>query len=148
MKIYKDVLSGDKMFDDSFNMKLVDDSFYEVETINTPVAGDQGTVYINNLVKVYNLQVISVAKHDVSSLLDRYTKRLNDHLQQNDSGNQVDVNEKTKSLKERVVSNFDDYVFYTGASMDPAAMIVLFSTREDKTPIFTFWKHGLVEVEA
>lgn len=48
----------------------------------------------------------------------------------------------------RVLTNFGDYEFYTGESMNPDGMIALLNYRENgTTPYFTFWKDGVKEVK-
>lgn len=48
----------------------------------------------------------------------------------------------------KIVTNFKDYDFYIGESMDPDGMVVLMNYREDGvTPFVTIWKHGLTEMK-
>jgi len=52
------------------------------------------------------------------------------------------------SYAKKIVSNFKDYEFYIGESMDPDGMVVLLNYREDGvTPYITIWKSGLVEMK-
>jgi hypothetical protein len=47
-----------------------------------------------------------------------------------------------------VVTNFKDYEFFIGESMDPDGMVLLLNYREDgTTPYLTLWKDGLKEVK-
>lgn len=48
----------------------------------------------------------------------------------------------------KIVSNFKDYEFFIGESMDPDGMVILLNYREDGvTPFVTIWKHGLTEMK-
>lgn len=51
-----------------------------------------------------------------------------------------------QAYAKKIVSNFKDYEFLIGESMDPDGMVVLLNYREDGiTPYVTVWKHGLKE---
>jgi len=48
----------------------------------------------------------------------------------------------------KIVTNFKDYEFLIGESMDPDGMVVLLNYRDDGvTPFVTVWKHGLTEMK-
>jgi hypothetical protein len=40
MLVYKDIISGDELFSDSYPIKLVDDLYYEVEGKNISISND------------------------------------------------------------------------------------------------------------
>lgn len=51
-----------------------------------------------------------------------------------------------QAFVKKILSNFKDYEFFTGESMNPDAMVGLLNYREDGiTPFFTFFKDGLIE---
>ena len=51
-----------------------------------------------------------------------------------------------QAYAKKIVSNFKEYEFLIGESMDPDGMVVLLNYREDGiTPYVTVWKHGLKE---
>ncbi len=51
-----------------------------------------------------------------------------------------------QAFAKKIVTNFKDYEFLIGESMDPDGMVVLLNYREDGvTPYVTVWKHGLKE---
>ena len=53
-----------------------------------------------------------------------------------------------QAFAKKIVSNFKDYEFLIGESMDPDGMVVLLNYREDGvTPFITVWKHGLDEMK-
>jgi len=73
-------------------------------------------------------------------------KKVKEHMSANGaSEDEVKEFEKgAQTFAKRVVSNFKDYEFLIGNSMDPDAMVVLLNYREDgTTPYVTLWKHGL-----
>jgi len=53
-----------------------------------------------------------------------------------------------EAFAKKIIANFKDYEFYTGATLDPDGMIVLLNYRDDGiTPYLTFWKDGVVEMK-
>lgn len=53
-----------------------------------------------------------------------------------------------QAFAKKIITNFKDYEFFTGESMNPDGMIVLLNYREDGvTPYVTVWKHGLEEMK-
>lgn len=68
---------------------------------------------------------------------------------QDSNPERVEAFEKgAQAFAKKVVTNFKDYEFYTGESMNPDGMVALLNYREDGiTPYFTFWKDGLKEVK-
>lgn len=73
-------------------------------------------------------------------------KVLKKHLEANDPS-RVDIFTKgIQPVVKKIVSNFGDYQFFTGESMDPDGMVVLMNYREDGiTPYFIVFKDGCKE---
>lgn len=65
------------------------------------------------------------------------------------SADEVAAFEKgAQGFAKKIVSNFKDYEFLIGESMDPDGMVILLNYREDGvTPYVTVWKHGLDEMK-
>jgi len=169
MRIYKDIITGDEMFSDTYKMKLVDNVIYEVTgKLVTRRAGevvldganpsaeeaDEGTedgvesgvdIALNHrLVETFAFG----DKKSYTAYLKDYMKKLVEKLQEKDP-EQVDVfkTNMNKVMKE-LLGRFKDLQFFTGESMDCDGMVAICEYRDvdgDNIPIFTFFKHGLEE---
>jgi hypothetical protein len=59
-----------------------------------------------------------------------------------------DFETKAQGFAKKIVTNFKDYEFLIGESMNPDGMVILLNYREDGvTPYVTVWKHGLTEMK-
>ncbi|KAG6332960.1 hypothetical protein ID866_6134 [Astraeus odoratus] len=160
MLLYTDIIhepgsEGDEMFSDAFPIKLVDDIVYEVDCQMIIVGGatevdiganpsaeeatetlDDNASRVNNVVHSFRLQPTAFDKKAYLS----YLKARPIRVEAFEAGAQ-------KHAK-KIIANFKDYEFYTGASMNPEGMVALLNYRADgQTPYFTFWKDGLKEVK-
>ncbi|RPB21187.1 translationally controlled tumor-associated [Terfezia boudieri ATCC MYA-4762] len=165
MIIYKDVLSGDEMFSDAFPVKLVDDIVYEVDCAmiqqrkgvdvdigaNASAEGgdeelEDGVEIVNNVVASFQLSQTSFDKKGYLTYLKGYMKSIKAELSEKAPGEVTAFEKGASAFAKKIVANFKDYEFLTGASMNPDGMIALLNYREDgTTPYLTFWKHGLTE---
>jgi len=164
MLLYTDIISGDEMFTDAFEVLEIDDVVYEVncqmvqvkagadvDIGGNPSAEDgtgedleEGSTTVNNVVHSFRLQETSFSKADFLPYLKKYMKAIKDKL----PAERVPIFEKNASgFAKKILSNFKDYDFYTGESMDPDGMIALLNYRKEENrthiPYFTFWKDGL-----
>ncbi|KAF5298441.1 hypothetical protein FQR65_LT01220 [Abscondita terminalis] len=169
MRIYKDIITGDEMFSDTYKLKLVDDVLYEVygkliqrKQGEVAIAGfnpsaeeaDEGTdeaiesgvdiVLNHRLVESYAFG----DKKSYTAYLKEYMKKLVDKLQTN-SPDQVDVfkTNMNKVMKD-ILGRFKELQFFTGESMDVDGMVGLLEYREidgQSIPVMMFFKHGLEE---
>ncbi|EMD40737.1 translationally-controlled tumor protein [Gelatoporia subvermispora B] len=167
MLLYSDIIADDEMFSDAFPIKVIDDIVYEVDcqmiTIKegadvdigaNPSAEDaeeqleEGAVQVNNIVHSFRLQQTSFDKKSFLTYLKGYMKSVKAKLEEV-KPDRVEAFEKgAQAFAKKVVTNFKDYEFYTGESMNPDGMVALLNYREDGiTPYFTFWKDGLKEVK-
>ncbi|XP_067639971.1 translationally-controlled tumor protein homolog [Eurosta solidaginis] len=169
MKIYKDIITGDEMFADTYKMKLVDEVIYEVYgklvtrshgEINidgfNPSAeeADEGTDSATesgvDVVLNHRLQECFAFgdKKSFTLYLKDYMKKVLAKLEEN-APDQVDVfkTNMNKVMKE-ILGRFKDLQFYTGESMDCDGMVAMCEYREidgTSTPVLMFFKHGLEE---
>ncbi|XP_014094023.1 translationally-controlled tumor protein homolog [Bactrocera oleae] len=169
MKIYKDIITGDEMFADTYKMKLVDEVIYEV--YGKLVSRSQGEINIDgfnpsaeeadegtdsavesgvDVVLNHRLQECFAFgdKKSFTLYLKDYMKKVLAKLEQN-SPDQVDVfkTNMNKVMKE-ILGRFKDLQFYTGESMDCDGMVAMCEYREldgVSTPVLMFFKHGLDE---
>ncbi|KAL6921373.1 hypothetical protein ACHAPO_004922 [Fusarium lateritium] len=169
MLIYKDILNGDELISDSYDLKEVDGIVYEADcamieegNVNVDIGAnasaeeaaedlDDTVVKVNNIVNSFRLQSTSFDKKSYLTYLKGYMKRVKAALQEkNASEDEVKAFETgaSKFVKDKLLPNFKDFEFYTGESMDPDAMVVLLNYREDGvTPYIIVWKHGLTEMK-
>jgi hypothetical protein len=168
MIIYKDLISGDELMSDSYDMKEVDGVVYEVNCamitlgaveVNTGAnasaeVADEGTedgaVQVNNVVNSFRLQQTSFDRKSYLTHLSGYMKKVKEALKAKGADEDtVTAFEKYASgFAKKIVGGFKDYDFYVGESMDPDGMVVLMNYREDgTTPYVTVWKHGLTEMK-
>lgn len=167
MIIFKDIISGDEIISDSFDLKLVDDIVYEADCamitegavqVNTGAnasaeeadeALDDAETKVNNIVHSFRLQNTSFDKKSYLTYLKGYMKSVKQGLQAAGKGeDEVKAFESgaQKFVKEKLLANFKDFEFYTGESMNPDGLVVLLNYREDGvTPYVIVWKHGLKE---
>ncbi|KAL4954861.1 Mss4-like protein [Aspergillus filifer] len=177
MIIYKDILSGDEMVADTFNLKVVDGVFYEcdcrkymkstnedfqLEGANPSAeeAEDEGgegeKVMVHDIEDQFRLvwlkpeEGLKPSKDAFKGHLKTYMKKVLTKLQE--KGTPEDqINEFKKNAPaavKKILGNYDNYDILMGQSMDGDAMHVLIDFREDGvTPFATLWKHGLEEMK-
>jgi len=166
MIVFSDILTGDEMVTDSFDMKEVGDGIaYEVDgaliTVKqddvdtganasaeeTAEALEDGATQIINIVHTSRLQTTQFDKKTYLTYLKGYMKAVKAKMvEQGKSAEEVKEFETKAStfVKEKILAGFKDWEFYTGESMNPDGMVALLNYREDGvTPYFIFWKHGL-----
>ncbi|KAH8417267.1 hypothetical protein KR222_007619 [Zaprionus bogoriensis] len=169
MKIFKDIITGDEMFADTYKLKLVDEVIYEVQGKlvsrsdgDIQLAGanpsaeeaDEGTdVNVETGVDVvlnHRLQECFAFgdKKSYTLYLKDYMKKVLAKLEEN-SPDQVDVfkTNMNKAMKD-ILGRFKELQFFTGESMDCDGMVALCEYREingESVPVLMFFKHGLDE---
>ncbi|KAI9737720.1 MAG: hypothetical protein M1818_005724 [Claussenomyces sp. TS43310] len=168
MIIFKDLITGDEIISDSFDMVEKDGIVYEVDCamitegavhVDTGAnasaeegeeALEDGAVQVNNIVNSFRLQSTQFDKKSYLSHLKTYMKKVKEAMQAN-GASEADVaafQSGAQTFAKKIVANFKDYDFYVGESMDPDGMVVLMNYREDGvTPFITVWKHGLKEMK-
>eukprot|EP00027_Filamoeba_sp_ATCC50430_P005148 CAMPEP_0168551532 /NCGR_PEP_ID=MMETSP0413-20121227/6224_1 /TAXON_ID=136452 /ORGANISM="Filamoeba nolandi, Strain NC-AS-23-1" /LENGTH=172 /DNA_ID=CAMNT_0008582067 /DNA_START=79 /DNA_END=597 /DNA_ORIENTATION=+ len=169
MKIFKDFVSGDEMFSDTYPIKVVDEVAYEVETkmvnksteenfdigANPSQEGaeeeggvDSQTVTINNLIDASRLQPTMFDKKAYMGYIKAYMKRMLDRLNTQEGFDAKAWQGKMQAfVKARILDKWDDFTgFYTGENMDADGMVALQFYKEDGIiPYFYFFKDGLIE---
>ncbi|KAF7937566.1 uncharacterized protein EAE98_001880 [Botrytis deweyae] len=168
MIIYKDVITGDEIISDSYDLKEVDGVVYEVNcsmitigAVNVDTGAnasaeeaeegtEDGEQKVNDVVNSFRLNSTSFDKKSYLSHLKGYMKAVKAHLTKSGaSEEEITKFEKgAAAYAKKIVGGFKDYDFYVGESMDPDGMVVLMNYREDGvTPFITVWKHGLTEMK-
>lgn len=167
MLLYQDILSDDEICSDAYPLKEVDGIVYEVDcqTITvkpgadidiganpsaeeTAEALEDGAEQVNNVVYSFRLEKTSFDKKGYLTYLKGYMKAVKAKLQET-KPDRVEAFEKgAAAYAKKIVANFKDFEFYTGASMNPEGIVLLLNYREDGiTPYFTIWKDGLKEIK-
>jgi hypothetical protein len=163
MLLYKDIISGDEMITDAFDLKEVDDLVFEVDckmiTIREGADVDiganasaeeaaeeleDGMISVNNVVYSMRLVETQFDKKSYMTYIKGYMKKVKAYLEEK-SPERAEVFEKgVGAVVKRIVGNFKDYEFFVGESMDPDGGVALLNYREDgMTPYLTFFKDGL-----
>ncbi|KAI9279642.1 Mss4-like protein [Sporodiniella umbellata] len=166
MLLYNDIITGDELFSDAFPIKEVDDIAFEVDckmiTISdgdidigaNPSAegGDEevesASETVNNVVHSFRLAPTQFDKKTYMSYIKGYMKALKAKLAEANPDRVSAFEKGAATLVKKIITNFKDYEFYTGESMDPDGMVALLNYREDGvTPYFTFFKDGLKSIK-
>ncbi|RYN43826.1 hypothetical protein AA0112_g440 [Alternaria arborescens] len=168
MLIYKDILTGDEIISDSYNLKEIDGVVYEADCTKITVGGESFDTGANasaeeqeegaedsaetkiDVVYSFRLNETGFDKKGYLTYLKGYMKAVKDGLKKKgaDEATIKDFETKASGYAKKIISNFKDYEFFTGESMNPDGMIVLLNYREDGvTPYVTVWKHGLEEMK-
>lgn len=164
MIIYKDIISGDELLSDAYDLKLVDDVIYEANCDMVKVGGDNvdiganpssegadddvedGSEVVNNVVHSFRLQQTAFDKKSFLTYIKGYMKEIKSKLQETAPEEIPKFEKGAQTYVKKVVGSFKDWEFFTGESMDPDGMLVLLNYREDgTTPFVAIWKHGVSE---
>ncbi|KAK5116444.1 hypothetical protein LTR62_007992 [Meristemomyces frigidus] len=166
MIIFKDIITGDELISDSYDLKLIDGVVYEADCKKISIGGvdvdiganasaeeaDEGTEdttqQVLDVSYSFRLNETSFDKKSYLGHLKQYMKKVKETMKANGASDEdVTTFEKGAQGKAKdIVGKFKDYEFLIGESMDPDGMVVLLNYREDGvTPYVTFWKHGLKE---
>lgn len=160
--VLQDLISGDELLSDAYDLKLVDGVIYEADCqmvtvgdndidigANPSAEGgdddvDNTAETVNNVVYSFRLQQTQFDKKSFLTYIKGYMKTIKAKLQETNP-DEVETFEKgAMAYVKKVVGSFKDWDFYTGESMDPDAMLVLLNYREDgTTPYVAIWKHGV-----
>ncbi|KAI4129591.1 MAG: hypothetical protein LQ338_002165 [Usnochroma carphineum] len=161
MIIYKDIVSGDEIISDTYELVEKEDAVYEVNCKKVTLGSESFDIGANPSaeeaeegVEDSSKQVIDVVhgfrlnflgdeasgtrafatKKDYMGQLKTYMKKVSAKLKEGGADE-----EKIKAFQsgaqnyysKHIAPNFKDFDFYTGESMDPDGMVVLLNYRED-----------------
>ncbi|XP_049849606.1 uncharacterized protein LOC126319936 [Schistocerca gregaria] len=167
MIIYQDIITGDEVFSDSYTKRVEDDVVYVVETKDITVtegtyvdanvdedaaegatsdALDTISETVNNLEHGYNLVKTIFNKKNYLAYLKKYMAAVKAHLEKTNPDRVNPFMQGAREFTKKIMSNFDEYTFYTTESMDPDGIVLLkFWPNGENTPYFYIWKDGLTE---
>ncbi|KAI9705166.1 MAG: hypothetical protein M1820_005313 [Bogoriella megaspora] len=168
MIIYKDLVTGDEVLSDSYDIKEIDGVVYEADCKKINIGGenidiganpsaedgdealDDNTQQVIDVVHSFRLNETSFDKKSYLTHLKTYMKKVKEGMKaKGASDDDVKAFESgAQNYAKKIVGNFKDYEFLIGESMDPDGMVILLNYREDGiTPYVTVWKHGLDEMK-
>jgi len=168
MIIYKDLITGDEIISDSYDLKEVDGVAYEADCKKITVGNDNIDIGANpsaeeggedledsaqqviDVVHSFRLNETNFDKKTYLSHLKGYMKKVKEGMKEKGrSPDEITEFEKGASaFAKKIIAGFKDYEFLIGESMDPDGMVILLNYREDGvTPFVTVWKHGLTEMK-
>ncbi|KAL9132443.1 MAG: hypothetical protein Q9175_006385 [Cornicularia normoerica] len=161
MIIYKDIVSGDEIISDTYNLKDVDDVVYEVDCRKITKGADnvdiganpsaeeqeealeEGTKQVIDVVDGFRLNFLGDeasgsrafnTKKDFQGQFKGYLKKVVAKLKEGGKDEEF-IKNFQKGVQgyyaKHIVPNFADLDFYTGESMDPDGMVVFLNYRED-----------------
>jgi len=166
MIIYKDIITGDELISDSYDVKEIDGAVYEADCKKIQVGGENVDIGANpsaeegdegvddtketviDVVYSFRLNETSFDKKSYLSHLKGYMKAVKEKMKASGASDEAVKEFETgaSGYAKKIVANFKDYEFFIGESMDPDGMVILLNYREDGvTPYITIWKHGLKE---
>nr|ABB05536.1 translationally controlled tumor protein-like [Penaeus chinensis] len=169
MKIYKDLITDDELFSDTYPMKLVDGVIYEVTgRLVTRKVGDVQLIGSNpsaedvdegteeavesgcDIVLNHRLQegYAFGDKKGYTLYLKEYMKRIVDKLQETNPSEVDTFKTNINKYMKDVLGRFKDLQFFTGESTDIDGMVALQEYRDlngESRPVMMFFKHGLIE---
>jgi len=166
MYIYKDIVTGDEMISDSFKLTVVDDIVFEVEAKMVTVSEgsydiggnpstegaeedegvDTNARTVNNIVEAFRLQPTGYDKKDFTIYIKGYMKKVKEHLEKTKPERVEPFQAAATTFIKKILSKFNEYQFFMGASCDPeAGLAILFYKEDGIIPYFYFFKDGLKE---
>ncbi|KAI9538292.1 translationally-controlled tumor protein homolog [Gymnodraco acuticeps] len=165
MNIYKDVISGDEMFSNTFKLSI-SGLFYEVEgkTVTRTEGFDDALIGANasaeemtdgndsstisgvDIVLNHSLQRVEFTKKSFMAYIKGYVKAIKTHLEKENPDRVEAFKAEAPDAIKKIVANFSNYEFFTGESLDSEGLVGLLDYREDGiTPFMLFFKDGLIE---
>jgi hypothetical protein len=99
---------------------------------------DSSAVTVNNLVAAMRLEQTQFDKKSYMAYIKGYMKNILGKLKETNPERADAFQKAIQPFIKKVLDNFDDFSFYTGASMDPEGMIPLQFYKEDGITPYTF----------
>lgn len=109
---------------------------------NTGEALDDSIQTKIDIVDAFRLEETPFDKKSYLSYLKGYIKSIRSKIEEKDPSKVPVFESSAQAYAKKVISNFDNYRFYQGESMDPEAMVCLLEFRGDKMYMI-YWKDGL-----
>jgi len=164
MIIYKDIISGDEMFSDIYKIKdngiiievegkmisrsddNIDGALLGANESQEEGAEDLESTTVSGVDIVLNhkLSETGFDKTSFIAYIKEYMKTIKGKLAESDPERVKPFMAGAQDEVKKILSNFKNYQFYTGESMNADGMVGLLDFREDGiTPYMIFFKDGL-----
>jgi len=168
MIIYKDIISNDELFSDTYPMTLIDDVIFRVvgKTV-TESAGDfdaaiganpsaeeasegvdESSVSGCNVVLANRLVETAFDKKGYMVYIKDYMKKIKERLTKENPDRAKIFQDNIQGQVKKIVGEFKEYQFFLGESMNADGMVVLMKWEEidgNEAPCLYFFKDGLLE---
>merc|ERR1712198_233103 len=168
MKVYKDILTGDEMFTDTYKFEDVDDAFYMVIGKNIVISednieleganpsaeeADEGTVAnttsgVDVMLYMRLVETTFGAKKEYLLYMKEYLKALKTKLEETDQASNASKLPAIQKPLATLLKNFKDLQFLQGESNNPDGMIAIMDYKDidgEERPVIYFPKYGLEE---
>jgi len=162
MKVFKDIISGDEMFSDSYPHELIyDDVVYEVKAkyakkgndqiciASDDIADDDGDYEtVVDLADSFKLNEITFSKKDFMSYAKGFLKTMVTKLKENGKEDRIPGFKKgATDLVKFIAGKADEFQFFSGCSydMDAGMCFAYQKNQEDAGPTFFFFADALIE---
>ncbi|KAJ3430405.1 translationally controlled tumor protein-related [Anaeramoeba flamelloides] len=155
MKLYRDLFTNDDMISDGYKLELVDEVVFKVKGtyrakgesdygIESTEQLDENVEQVIDIVDTFELQEFSFSKKQFGMWAKGYMKKLKTHIEENNPEHLKTFMTNISKFIKGVASEFDEYAFYLGKSMDSEAAVALMRYGSDGlTPYFYYIKDGL-----
>jgi len=164
MIIYKDIVSGDEMFSDIYKIKdngiilevegkmisrsedNIDGNLLGANESQEEAGEDLESTTVSGVDIVLNhkLQETGFDKSSFMAYIKEYMKTIKGRLTESDPDRVKPFMAGAQEEVKKILSNFKNYQFYTGESMNADGLIGFLDFREDGiTPFMIFFKDGL-----
>ena len=173
MKIFKDIVGGDEMLSDTFQLTLAyEDAIIKVQSKNRPkdklhtdietepvegeqpqAQGSEPVEMVLDVVANSELKQVNMSKKEFMAYIKDYFKKVIAYLEENGKSDRVDGFKKgAQEFIKFIVPKFDDIELYTGANGENdegdivGAICIAYWEKDDAPgPMFYFFKDGLKE---
>jgi len=144
--LFKDVFSGDTLFDSTHPKSVVDCVAYEVRSAWAPVYSDAGVRTAIELVEAHKLRPLPLTSEGFCEYLKGYIPKLTAHLRNTRRADRLELFQaNVQQFARRVLSDFEQFSFFTGVSGDTDDGIAMcFFKADQTTPHFYFMRDGVV----
>jgi len=167
MIIFKDIITSDEVFADTYPFKIVDDVLFEVqgkmmkkvvennfniganpsenpeeekdEDLDTNAGGE-----LIDIVDNHRLVEIPLDKAYYTGYIKSYMKKILDKLKADKSDRLEAFQKAAPGAVKNILKKFNDCKYFVGESMDSDNGMIILCDFKENVPYLYFWKDGLV----
>nr|AKV16243.1 putative translationally controlled tumor protein [Pectinaria gouldii] len=167
MKIYKDIITGDELFSDTYTLEETPCLFKvkcklikETSGFDDKLLGganpsgeepqeesyDENTVTGLNVVLQNRLVEMPIDKKGWTKYIKDYMKSIKSKLEEDSPDKVKEFTSSAQAAVKEILGEFKEYQFFCGESMNPDGMLAFLKWEDDgANPVMSFFKHGLIE---